>query len=94
VGLYGLVGVGGRCWDPLSFCAPGSNRSLLRRFMIGRSVRLLGELKAFDSAEFVNAVSLDDDERSPIERKAQDSPRQVAGSIQSMLSRGKTRGKR
>ena len=69
-------------------------RSLLRRLMIGRSVRFLGELKAFDKSDFVDAVALSDDTgRSRIEDKVQQKPEQVAGSIRSLLAQSKKRDK-
>lgn len=69
-------------------------RSLLRRLMIGRSVRFLGEMKAFDKADFVEAVALNEDTgRSRIEDKVQQEPEQVAGSIRSLLAQSKKRDK-
>ncbi len=65
-------------------------RALLRRLMIGRNVRFLGELKAFDKADFVDAVALSEDTgRSRIEDKVQQEPEQVAGSIRSLLEQSK-----
>ena len=107
--LLGAAGlVGGQLWaltgSVLLACAAGvlclalfamATRSFLRRIMIGRNIRFLGELKAFDKADFVNAVTLDGEDagRSRIEQKVQDTPEQVAGSIRSLLAQSKKHNK-
>ena len=97
--------VGGQLWaltgsTPLAWCAGAVSLALLtiaaealrRTCATRRSVRFLGELKAFDRDDFVDAVRLDADDgpRSRIEDKVQEKPERVAGSIRSLLSeRGK-----
>ena len=65
-----------------------------KRASAERRVRFLGESSDLDENDFVDVVAMDDDgPRAQIEKDVQRRPERVAGSIQSILARGRRDGR-
>lgn len=97
--LWALTGSAPLGWGAGAVALAGlgiATRAFLRMVAARRSVRFLGETKAFDRSDFVEVVRLDgeDTTRSRIEEKMQEGPERVAGSIRSLLSRRDQGGSR